>query len=54
LRLSGNNAEATGHYRQALGLVDQIQKEPGAEKFLERSDVKLMVNQASQFATANP
>ena len=54
LRLSGNNAEATGHYRQALSLLDEIRKEPGAEKFLERFDVKPMVAQASQFAATHP
>jgi tetratricopeptide (TPR) repeat protein len=53
-RLSGNSAEAAGHYRQALSLLDEIRKEPGAEKFPERSDVKLMATQASQFATTNP
>ena len=54
LRFAGNNAEAAGHYRQALSLLDEIRKEPGAERFAERSDVKPMVAQASQFATANP
>jgi serine/threonine protein kinase/tetratricopeptide (TPR) repeat protein len=54
LRLSGNSTEATGHYRQALSLLDEIRKEPGAEKFVERSDVKPMATQASQFATTNP
>jgi tetratricopeptide (TPR) repeat protein len=52
LRLSGNRADASRHYRQALNLIDAMQKEPGAEKLLQRSDLKLMFTEASQFAAA--
>ncbi len=50
LRLGGNAAEASTHYRQALSLIDEMRKEPGAEKLLERADLKSLVTQASQFA----
>jgi tetratricopeptide (TPR) repeat protein len=52
LRLSGNPADASGHYRQALSLIDDMRKEPGAEKLLERADLKSLFAQASQFAPA--
>jgi len=50
LRLSGNAGEAAGHYRQALGLIDDMRKDAGAEKLLERSDLKSMFSEASRFA----
>jgi len=40
LRLTGNSAEAAGHYHEALRLLDEISKEPGAEKVMERADLK--------------
>ena len=52
LRLGGNVVEASGHYRQALSLLEDIRKEPGAEKLLERADLKSLSAQASQFASA--
>jgi serine/threonine protein kinase/tetratricopeptide (TPR) repeat protein len=52
LRLSGNAADASGHYRQALSLIDDMRKEPGAEKLLDRADLKSLFAQASQFAPA--
>ncbi len=50
LRLSGNAGEAAGHYRQALRLIDDMRKDAGAEKLLERSDLKSMFSEASRFA----
>jgi serine/threonine protein kinase/tetratricopeptide (TPR) repeat protein len=47
LRLSGDLADAPGHYRQALTLIDEMRKEPGAEKLLERSDVKAIYTESS-------
>jgi tetratricopeptide (TPR) repeat protein/predicted Ser/Thr protein kinase len=52
LRLSGNSDEARGHYRQALGLIEDMRKDAGAEKLLERSDLKSMFSEASRFAAA--
>jgi len=33
-------ADATQHYRQALSLLDALQKEPGADKIMQRSDLR--------------
>ena len=51
-RLSGNAAEASGHYAQALSLIDEMRKDPGAEKLLERADLKSVSSEASRFAAA--
>ena len=40
LRATGNGADATLHYREALRLFDEIRKEGGAEKVIERGDLK--------------
>lgn len=53
LDLSGKRADAAGQYHQAATSIQEMSKEPGAEKLPERADVKVMVAQASQF-TANP
>jgi hypothetical protein len=50
LRLSGNAAEATAQDREALRLLDEIRKEQGAEHISERSDLKPMYAEATQFA----
>jgi serine/threonine protein kinase/tetratricopeptide (TPR) repeat protein len=33
-------ADATPHYRRALSLLDALQKEPGADKIMQRSDLR--------------
>ena len=50
LRLSGNNADAAGHYRQALTMLDEMKKERGVEKFVERSDLKTMYNDCTRWS----
>jgi ATP/maltotriose-dependent transcriptional regulator MalT len=50
LRLEGNKADASGHYQLSLNLMDEMRKDPGAEKLLDRADLKLMFNEASRFA----
>jgi tetratricopeptide (TPR) repeat protein/predicted Ser/Thr protein kinase len=52
LRLSGNHSDAAQHYAAALNLINEMQKDAGAEKLLERSDIKAMFAEATQFATA--
>jgi tetratricopeptide (TPR) repeat protein/predicted Ser/Thr protein kinase len=52
LRLSGNSADATGHYRQALNLLDETKKEPGAEHLLDRSDLKTIYAEATRWSHA--
>jgi tetratricopeptide (TPR) repeat protein len=47
LRLGGNSADASRHYRQALNLIDEMRKEPGAEKLLERSDPKAIYTEST-------
>ena len=50
LRLGGNSSEAAGHYRLALTQLDGMKKEPGAEKLLERSDLKTMYEEATRWS----
>jgi serine/threonine protein kinase/tetratricopeptide (TPR) repeat protein len=52
LRLSGNTADASTQYRQAVSLIDDMRKDPGAEKLLDRADLNALYMQASQFALA--
>ncbi len=40
MRLHGSAADAASQYRQALTLLDEIKKDPGAEHVLERADLK--------------
>jgi serine/threonine protein kinase/tetratricopeptide (TPR) repeat protein len=47
LRLGGKGADAPEHYRQALSLIDEMRKEAGAEKLLERFDVKAIYAESS-------
>ena len=50
LRLSGNSSEATAQYHEALRLLDEIRKEPGAEHAAERYDLKIVHAEATKFA----
>jgi len=50
LRLGGNSDQARGHYRQALGLLDDMRKESGAEKLLQRSDLKALYDESVHWA----
>ena len=43
LRLGGTTSEAPPQYREALRLLDEIRKEPGAEHIIERFDQKVCV-----------
>jgi tetratricopeptide (TPR) repeat protein/predicted Ser/Thr protein kinase len=53
LRLSGSKTDASQHYVAALNLMNEMQKDAGAEKLLERSDLKAMFTEATRFATTN-
>jgi serine/threonine protein kinase/tetratricopeptide (TPR) repeat protein len=48
LRSSANSSEAPGHFRNAVQIWDEVRKEPGAEKILDRADLKTMYAEASQ------
>ncbi|MFZ0736941.1 MAG: tetratricopeptide repeat protein [Candidatus Acidiferrales bacterium] len=52
LRLGGKRSDASGHYQQALNLIENMRKDAGAEKLLERSDLKTIYTEASRFAAA--
>ena len=49
LRNSGAASEATPQYREALRLLEEIRKEPGAEHILERYDLKRSYAEATKF-----
>ncbi len=52
LRLSGNSADAAPHYNQTVSLLNDMRKEAGAEKLLDRADLKTLAAEASQFASS--
>jgi len=49
LRLTGNSAEATTQYRQALQLLGDIRKEPGAQDLILRADLKPMYDDSTRW-----
>jgi hypothetical protein len=50
LRAGSNPSEAAAHFRDALGTLDEIKKDPGAEKAFERADLKALYADVSQAA----
>jgi tetratricopeptide (TPR) repeat protein len=52
LRLSGNAGEAAGHYQQTLAMLDEMKKESGAERLLDRSDLKTIYAEATRWSQA--
>jgi tetratricopeptide (TPR) repeat protein len=52
LRASGNQAEAQQHYRTVVQLLDDMRKEPGADKILQRVDFKTMYDDATRGSQA--
>jgi serine/threonine protein kinase/tetratricopeptide (TPR) repeat protein len=53
LRETGNGTEATGHYREALRLLDEIRKEAGAEKVIERADLKPIYTESARWSQSD-
>jgi serine/threonine protein kinase/tetratricopeptide (TPR) repeat protein len=53
LRATGNGTEATPHYREALRLLDEIRKEAGAEKVIERADLKAIYADSTRWSQTN-
>jgi serine/threonine protein kinase/tetratricopeptide (TPR) repeat protein len=49
-RESGNNSDAQDNYRAVLQLLDDMRKEAGADKILERSDFKTMFDEATRWS----
>jgi eukaryotic-like serine/threonine-protein kinase len=48
-RDSGNSGDAQDNYRAVVSTLDTIKKEPGAEKLLQRADLKLMYDESSHW-----
>jgi len=51
-RNSADHTEAQDHYRAVVSTLDTMKKEAGAEKLLERADLKSMFSEATRFAAA--
>ena len=51
-RDSGNGSEARDHYREVLRLLDAMNKDPGAEKLLQRSDFKAIYDESTRATEA--
>ncbi len=51
-RNSGDDAEAKDNYREVVRTLDAIRKEAGAEKLLQRSDLKLMYEESTRWSEA--
>jgi len=50
LRETGDGREATGHFREALRLLDEIRKEAGAAKVIERADLKPIYEESARWS----
>jgi tetratricopeptide (TPR) repeat protein/predicted Ser/Thr protein kinase len=50
LQATASESEATGHYREALRLLEEIRKEPGAEKVIGRADLKPIYEQSTRWS----
>jgi serine/threonine protein kinase/tetratricopeptide (TPR) repeat protein len=50
LRRSGNSTDAASHYRQAISLINEMSKEPGAEKLTERLDIRDLYAESTRWA----
>ncbi|HET9408436.1 MAG TPA: tetratricopeptide repeat protein [Candidatus Sulfotelmatobacter sp.] len=50
LRLTGNGSEAAGQYKEAARLLDEIHNEPGADKVLERADLKPIYQESTRWS----
>jgi serine/threonine protein kinase/tetratricopeptide (TPR) repeat protein len=49
LRLTGNGAEAAGHYRETVRLLEEIRKEPGATNVLQRGDLNSIYTESTRW-----
>ena len=52
LRETGNRTEALQEYRSTVQFLDDMRKEPGADKILLRSDFKTMYDEATRWSQA--
>jgi tetratricopeptide (TPR) repeat protein/predicted Ser/Thr protein kinase len=51
-RNSADNTEAGDNYREVVRILDEMKKEAGAEKLLQRSDLKLMYEESTHWLQA--
>jgi eukaryotic-like serine/threonine-protein kinase len=51
MRLGGSTSEAASQYQQALRLFDDMKKEPGAEKLLNRADLRPMYDDSTHWVS---
>ena len=51
-RDSNDNTEAADNYRSVVRILDTMKKEPGAEKLLQRSDLKVMYEESARGSQA--
>jgi len=49
LRLTANGTEASGHYREALRWLEEIRKEAGSDKVIERADLKAIYTESTRW-----
>jgi eukaryotic-like serine/threonine-protein kinase len=52
LRRNGNGTDAASHYRRAISLINDVSKEPGAEKLTERLDIRDLYAESTRWAAA--
>jgi len=52
IRLGGSPRDAVNEYAQALRLLDDMKKEPGAEHLLDRSDLKNIYAESNRWFSA--
>jgi len=50
MRLGGNAGDAPAQYQQAVTILDQVKKDPGAEHVLERADLKSTYDDATRWS----
>jgi hypothetical protein len=51
-RLDGKESDSTSHYREAVRILDEIKKEPGAQDLLQRADLKFLYDEATRWTTS--
>jgi tetratricopeptide (TPR) repeat protein/predicted Ser/Thr protein kinase/TolB-like protein len=52
LRLTGNGTEASGHYREALRWLEEIRKEAGSDKVMQRTDLNSVYAESARWSQA--
>jgi serine/threonine protein kinase/Tfp pilus assembly protein PilF len=53
LRLTGSASEAAAHYREAIRLLEEIRKEPGASNVLQRGDLNAIYTDSTRWSQGN-